>query len=108
VLFRRAIQLSVSGKHWAEIIYGWPIEMLSGMNKSRIAIKTRRIILLLSPEGSLCSGEPCPTQSRPANWISLVFSEWPLGPPVPWPVRGLVSATRAITSGSGTASWLKA
>ena len=38
MLFRRAIQLSVSGKHWAEIIYGWPIEMLSGMNKSRIAI----------------------------------------------------------------------
>jgi len=32
---------------------GRPIQVLSLMNKSRIAIKTGRIILLLSPEGHL-------------------------------------------------------
>jgi hypothetical protein len=56
VLFRRAVQLCVSSKHWAEVTCGRAIRVLSVMNKSRIAIKTRRIILLLSPEGSFCIG----------------------------------------------------
>jgi len=83
VLFRRAVQLSVSSKHWAEVTYGRPIQLLSVMNKSRIAIKTGRTILLLSPKGSFCIGEPCPIENRPANRISLVFSVWPLRRPLP-------------------------
>ena len=78
------------------------IQVLSVMNKSRIAIKTRRIVLLLSPEGSFCLGEPCRSENRPASRISLVFG-MAVETTVPWPARGLFSATRAIRSGSGTA-----
>ena len=51
MLFRRTIQLSVSSKHWAELTYGPADPGAEFDEKSRIAIKAGRIILLLSPEG---------------------------------------------------------
>jgi len=37
MLFRRAVQLSISGEHWAEVRYGRRMQVLSVMNNSRIA-----------------------------------------------------------------------
>jgi hypothetical protein len=48
VLFRRTIHLSVSRKHWTEVTYEGLIQVQSVINKSKVAIKARRIILLLS------------------------------------------------------------
>jgi hypothetical protein len=51
--------------------------MLSVMNKSRIAIKTKENNPAAQSRGFVLFREPCPTESRPANWISLVLSVWP-------------------------------
>jgi hypothetical protein len=43
VLFWRAIQLSVSSKHWAEVTYGRPIQLLS-VPLTEVGIYERKVM----------------------------------------------------------------
>jgi hypothetical protein len=76
VLFRCAIQLSISSEHWAEITYEPADPVLSVMNNSRIAIRTGRITFcsirggILDNLANLCHFGTTKTGSRRVISIS--------------------------------------
>ena len=91
MLFRRAIQLSVSGKHWAEVTCG-PAD-------PDAAAQSRGFVLFRGTM-SYC-------RSAGQSDISGVFG-MAIEATSSVAAPGLVSATRAITPGSATVARLKA